>query len=99
MRVGVQGELGAQLGAQPAQQRRIRARSKVDVLVRVEVALVVAAVVASRVVARSNAHDDDDGKAGVFASAVVAPTWIVRWCRGDRGTTFFSVCFNDLLVT
>ncbi len=65
-----------------------------------ENALVVfAALVASRVVARSNAHDDDDGKAGVFASAVVAPTWIVRWCRGDRGTTFFSVCFNDLLVT
>ena len=56
-----------------------------------ENALVVfAALVASRVVA-SNAHDDDDGKAGVFASAVVAPTWIVRWCRGDRGTTFFSV--------
>ena len=36
MRVGVQGELGAQFGAQPAQQRRVRARSQVDVLVRVE---------------------------------------------------------------
>ena len=80
-------------------RHRVRCESKSFFGHDAEALTVFAALVASRVVA---SNDTADGKASVFASAVVAPTWIVRWCRGDRGTrhwySFACLSFvcNDL---
>ena len=72
---------------------------KVKAFADAEALVVFAALVASRVVA---SNDTADGKASAFASAVVAPTWIVRWCRGDRGTRHYWIfvlsCVTTFLV-
>ena len=85
-------------------RRHVRCESKSFFGHDAEALTVFAALVASRVVASNTTADniDDDGKASVFASAVVAPTWIVRWCRGDRGTRhywiFVLLCVTTFLV-
>ena len=80
-------------------RHRVRCESKSFFGHDAEALTVFAALVASRVVA---SNDTADGKASVFASAVVAPTWIVRWCRGDRGTRhywiFVLLCVTTFLV-
>ena len=80
-------------------RHRVRCESKCFFGHDAEALVVFAALVASRVVA---SNDTADGKASVFASAVVAPTWIVRWCRGDRGTRHYWIvvllCVTTFLV-
>ena len=80
-------------------RHRVRCESKSFFGHDAEALVVFAALVASRVVA---SNDTADGKASAFASAVVAPTWIVRWCRGDRGTRHYWIfvlsCVTTFLV-
>ena len=76
-------------------RHRVRCESKSFFGHDAEALTVFAALVASRVVA---SNDTADGKASVFASAVVAPTWIVRWCRGDRGTRHYWIFIRVFLL-
>ena len=81
-------------------RHRVRCESKSFFGHDAEALTVFAALVASRVVASNTTADNiiDDGKASVFASAVVAPTWIVRWCRGDRGTRHYWIFIRVFLL-